>query len=286
MQFFWVSLTKLFDWECCCIAFRQSAFLRRRERERERRRERINGCIKTNCDFNIDKNNRDHDFFHNQAALISSHIYTICPDFCSRCFTAAAAVKRWREEGKPLAVNFAPKTHTWTDRHGWVLPWPMTTPNGLPPGQARPRWASKAPGSVYTSTRERVCVLVCRQGGQRSLGGMNQPLSWVSRPLTYRACFSGTQRSTLTLSLAFRGEQGAISGPCEMPRWRSSDAASWILYIGSCFPDNYRPRHAQDWRALRSSQDQDCKYQEKSQQNRTNANQIKFAFTSMKKAIL
>lgn len=113
----------------------------------------------------------------------------------------------------------------------------------------------------WTHPQGRGCVLVCRQGGQRSLGGMNQPLSWDSRPLTYRACFSGTQRSTLTLSLTFpiaplrppsfrprtsviRSEQGAISEPCEMLRWRSSDTASWILYISSCFPDNYRPRHA------------------------------------------
>lgn len=48
----------------------------------------------------------------------------------------------------------------------------------------------------------RLCVCECasRHGGKGVSGGMNQPLSSATRPLTYRARFSKTQRSTLTLS--------------------------------------------------------------------------------------
>lgn len=45
-----------------------------------------------------------------------------------------------------------------------------------------------------------MCVCASRHGGKGVSGGMNQPLSSATRPLTYRARFSKTQRSTLTLS--------------------------------------------------------------------------------------
>ena len=53
--------------------------------------------------------------------------------------------------------------------------------------------------SVWTC----VCVCVCACAwawGKGVSWEMNQPLSSATRPLTYRARFSGTQRSTLTLS--------------------------------------------------------------------------------------
>lgn len=53
----------------------------------------------------------------------------------------------------------------------------------------------------WTHPQGKGCVCVCAQawGGGVS-GEMNQPLSSATRPLTYRARFSKTQRSTLTLS--------------------------------------------------------------------------------------
>lgn len=95
-----------------------------------------------------------------------------------------------------------------------------------------------APGSLDSSTRKRVnvCVCACAQGleGKKISGEMNQPLSSATRPLTYRADFNKTQRSTLTLSRislsllplldtsptsVIRGEQGAFSEWYEKLRW-------------------------------------------------------------------
>ena len=114
---------------------------------------------------------------------------------------------------------FTAKTHTdrqWEDsavtfQPGWA---PSGSTEAMLPSQLRP-----APGLLDPSTRERVCVFMCASvhpcervcvcvcvcacawaWGKGVSWEMNQPLSSATRPLTYRARFSGTQRSTLTLS--------------------------------------------------------------------------------------
>lgn len=96
------------------------------------------------------------------------------------------------------------KTHM--DRQ-WVDSAVTLHPKWPPFGSTKatlPSLPKPAPGLLDASTRERVSVCVCvcvsRHGGKGVSGGMNQPLSSATRPLTYRARFSKTQRSTLTLS--------------------------------------------------------------------------------------
>lgn len=101
------------------------------------------------------------------------------------------------------ACGLHSQKHTRTDS-GRILPWPYT-PAGLPSGHQRPccnfcrgqhldHW-------THPQGKRGVCVCLCAKAWGKGVSGeMNQPLSSATRPLTYRACFSKTQRSTLTLS--------------------------------------------------------------------------------------
>lgn len=118
-----------------------------------------------------------------------------------------------------------------------------------------------APGSLDPSTRERVCMCLCmfflwvQVWGKGISGEMNQPLSSATRPLTYRARFIETQRSTLTLFSHFSVSFGHFStSPTSLIRGEQGASSEWEKAVGALCVYVYKwdIEHADHFRHIRT----------------------------------